>query len=454
MFKFLFSIHNRYFPALILIALFSIFSYINMTHIIDSMENDGQVINQSGKQRMLSQNLVLLSLEYLNNPTVRNKEQIRENLGLMRNFHKGLMSLEQNSTIKKIYQENDLSNKIDKFLNKTELFLSKSSMDLLNELSADAQELLPLLSYVVKEYELLNRTKVEELKQRQFYILIFTFIILFLELILVFYPTSKKIREYTDELEKLNGSLEQKVKEEVEKNRQKDKQLSQQSRLAQMGVMIDMIAHQWRQPLNSIANLNTKIELDIMFNKYTKDATLNNTNQIANLINYLSHTIDDFREFFKPSKQKNDIRCDEIIQSVLNLVQNSIKTNDIEIQKELLCNGSIFTYENELKQVILSIISNAVYALTKNMVQHPYIKLKSYTQDNMYILEISDNGGGISDDIIDKIFKAHFTTKEQEGGSGLGLYMSKTIIEDHCGGELSVSNTSEGALFKIVIPQK
>ena len=119
MFKFLFSIHNRYFPALILIALFSIFSYINMTHIIDSMENDGQVINQSGKQRMLSQNLVLLSLEYLNNPTVRNKEQIRENLGLMRNFHKGLMSLEQNSTIKKIYQENDLSNKIDKFLNKT-----------------------------------------------------------------------------------------------------------------------------------------------------------------------------------------------------------------------------------------------------------------------------------------------------------------------------------------------
>lgn len=279
MFKFLFSIHNRYFPALILIALFSIFSYINMTHIIDSMENDGQVINQSGKQRMLSQNLVLLSLEYLNNPTVRNKEQIRENLGLMRNFHKGLMSLEQNSTIKKIYQENDLSNKIDKFLNKTELFLSKSSMDLLNELSADAQELLPLLSYVVKEYELLNRTKVEELKQRQFYILIFTFIILFLELILVFYPTSKKIREYTDELEKLNGSLEQKVKEEVEKNRQKDKQLSQQSRLAQMGVMIDMIAHQWRQPLNSIANLNTKIELDIMFNKYTKDATLNNTDR-------------------------------------------------------------------------------------------------------------------------------------------------------------------------------
>lgn len=449
-----FSMHNRYFPALILIALFSFFAYINMNHIINSIENDAEIINKSGKQRMLSQNLVLLGLNYLHNPTKQNQDAIKTSVQTMRSSHEELLKIEQNDAIKEIYNQKKLSQKIELFLNKFELFLEDRSNDLLNELSIDAQEILPLLSNIVKEYEILNNTKVEELKQRQLLILIFTLILLILELVFVFYPTSKKIKSHTNELLILNNSLEQKIKEEVDKNRQKDRYLAQQSRLAQMGEMIHMIAHQWRQPLSAINSAASTVELEAVLQKQTKESTLKQTKHIATLIEYLSHTIDDFREFFKPTKTKNDIHCDEIIDSIINIVDSSLKNHNITFKKEFMCNKKLYTYVNELKQVILSIISNAQDALAKKKPQNPYINLLTYTEGNFYVIEISDNGGGVPQEIIDQIFNPYFTTKEHENGTGLGLYMSKIIIEDHCEGSITISNNEDGAVFKIVIPLK
>ena len=119
--------------------------------------------------------------------------------------------------------------------------------------------------------------------------------------------------------------------------------------------------------------------------------------------------------------------------------------------KELNCHDTFITYPNELKQVILNLIKNAEDVPLENKIENPYIKISSYKEDDKYILEVSDNAGGVPEDVIDKIFDPYFSTKTKKDGTGLGLYMSKTIIEDHCGGELSVSNSKDGAVFKIVL---
>lgn len=440
-----FSPHNRYLPALMLIGLFSIFAYTNVIQILASTEDDAKIINTSGRQRMLSQNLILLGLNYLNNKTEANKKLLATNIELMRHSHSYLISGTKNSELEELYEKQQLSKKIEDFLNNFDIFLKNSSNTLITKLSLDAQELLPLLSAVVKEYEKINIQKVKELELRQFYILVLTLILLSLELIFIFYPASKQIKNHTKELEK-------KVQEELSKNRQKDRQLAQHSRLAQMGEMISIIAHQWRQPLGTISNISSAIQLEAMLKKLTSESAIKHTKKISQLIEHLSQTIDDFRDFFKPTKQKEKIDCDEIIRSILNIVESSLKANNIKFIQELMCNNNLYTYENELKQVMLSLITNAQDALVKNKIKNPYIKISSSSDNDFYIFEVSDNGGGVDESVIEHIFNPYFTTKSKENGTGLGLYMSKTIIEDHCQGTLSISNSDEGAIFKITIP--
>lgn len=444
-FKSFLALHNRYIPALTLIAIFSLFSYINMMQAIRSIQNDGSIINRSGIQRMLSQNLVLLSLNYLNSPTSNNKDALDKSISIMKHSHNELLYIDQNNAIKKIYYQEGLLVMVSKLLKKLELFSQKPSNELLLEISKMAQEALPLLSNVVKEYELINLEKVKKLEQRQLQILMATFALIVIMLFFIFYPASSKIQNYQEE-------LEQKVKEEVEKNRTKDAKLAQQARSAQMGEMIDMIAHQWRQPLNSISLINSKIELDAMFGNLDKNAIEKSAKNTASLIEYLNHTIDDFRDFFKPNKAKSDLSCEELIDSVYTLVHMLLEKHNISFHRDIECNKHIYTYQNELKQAILTIISNAIYVLVKNGVKEPYIKIQIKTKDNYFIFNICDNGGGINKEIIDKIFEANFTTKQNDGGSGLGLYISKTIIENQCNGSIDVKNSNEGAVFSIKIP--
>lgn len=443
----LFNIHNRYFPAIILIAIFSMFSYVNMASLINSVKNDGQIINQSGKQRMLSQHLVVLGYNYLSSKSDEDRLLLEQNIEFMKNLHLSLVRLEKSKTIESFYEHFDVSAKVDLFLGEFRYFLVDPSNAKLYSLSTQAKELVPILSDLVMEYENFNHEKIAYLRNRQLFILMVTFFILFLELTLVFYPTSRKIKEHTRE-------LEQRVREEVEKNRQKDWQLSQQTRLAQMGEMIDMIAHQWHQPINAISQLNTQLELEAVFGSATKESTLAKTAQISSIISYLSDTIKDFREFFKPTKEKNFVDSSEIIQSVLNITKNSLKVHNIEIRQNYISHANLFTYANELKQVLLSIISNALAILMEREIQGAYVEIKTYIQGPYFIFELSDNGGGIDESIITKIFDANFTTRESNGGSGLGLYIGKTIIEEHCGGKLNVKNSDVGALFKIQIPIK
>ena len=254
------------------------------------------------------------------------------------------------------------------------------------------------------------------------------------------------------ELEEINLSLEKKVKIEVEKNREKDKAMLQQSKLAQMGEMIAMIAHQWRQPLSAVsANANDLI-LKIMLNSYDEEYFDNKLKSITNLSQHLSKTIDDFRGFYKEDKERVEILFSDIAKDVLNIVSTSIQNKNIKLNTDFSCCQKIDTYPNEIRQVILNLIKNAEDILLEKKVEVPYINIETFDDEKNSYLVIRDNGGGIPEDIITKIFDPYFSTKTKKDGTGLGLYMSKIIIEEHCSGKLDAYNEKDGAVFKITIP--
>jgi nitrogen-specific signal transduction histidine kinase len=263
--------------------------------------------------------------------------------------------------------------------------------------------------------------------------------------VLILKALSHLISQTSKELEEINFSLEEKISREIEANRQKDKALLQQSKLAQMGEMLSMIAHQWRQPLSAISATSGTISLKARMNRLDKDVAMELANSITEYAQHLSSTIDDFRNFFKDDKKKQSITLEEIVIGALNIVESSISSSNIKIVLDINSHAEVATYRNEVMQVVLNIIKNAEEILVEKNIQNPKIdiKVKGFT------LIISDNAGGIPEDIIDKIFDPYFSTKTKKDGTGLGLYMSKTIIEEHCGGKLSVCNSKEGAVFTV-----
>jgi PAS domain S-box-containing protein len=255
------------------------------------------------------------------------------------------------------------------------------------------------------------------------------------------------------ELEKQKDEFQKKLKEqvdtEVKKNRDKDKAMLQQSRMAQMGEMLSMIAHQWRQPLSAISATSGSIILKTRLGRLDKETTLELATNISEYAQHLSRTIDDFRNFFKNNKTKQKVVLEEIVIGALNIVESSITSSNIKINLDVKSNAEIFTYKNEVMQVILNILKNAEDILLEKKVENPSINIEIEN----FTLAISDNAGGIPENIIDKVFEPYFSTKTKKDGTGLGLYMSKTIIEEHCGGTLSVSNNNNGAVFTINLNQ-
>jgi len=215
--------------------------------------------------------------------------------------------------------------------------------------------------------------------------------------------------------------------------------------------MISMIAHQWRQPLSAISSTASAISLKAELNKLDNDKAMELSEKICNFSLHLSSTIDDFRNFFKSNKDKNLINYSQIVEAVLDIIEISLRNKNIKLIKELKCDENFNSYENELKQVILNLIKNAEDALMEKRVKNPYIKISTFKKGNDFVLEVSDNAGGVPKEIIDKIFDPYFSTKTKRDGMGLGLYMSKIIIEEHCNGKMEVYNDKMGAVFRIVL---
>lgn len=245
------------------------------------------------------------------------------------------------------------------------------------------------------------------------------------------------------------------IKEEIKKNEEKTTQLIQQSRLAQMGEMISMIAHQWRQPLAAISATTNNLLLKQALNENIKPQEL--TNELVLINDYsqhLSSTIDDFRNFFKKDKTKEKTTFEKLISKSLKIIKTSFDSKNIELVLDFRLNKSLKLYSTEVQQVILNILKNAEDVLVEKDIDNRTIYISTFQKDDYGVLEISDNAGGIEHKIIDKIFDPYFSTKKSKEGSGLGLYMSKTIINEHCSGQLLVENTNLGAKFSIYIPIK
>lgn len=261
--------------------------------------------------------------------------------------------------------------------------------------------------------------------------------------------------KYQEELADLNDTLNNKIENQVQILREKDRQLQYQARLAQLGEMLNMISHQWRQPLMSISATTSYLYGKLLIDEFDKNEFIKEMELIEESSQHLSNTINDFRNFFKVDKQKVLTSFEDIIDNTLKIIKPILSHNQIEIKTDFNSHSTIYSLENEIRQVVLNILKNAEDAFLENEIRNRVIEVKTFDENLFAYLEISDNAGGIKSHHIDKIFDSYFTTKSSSNGTGLGLCMSKTIIEDNCKGNLTVCNNSNnGATFTIKLPIK
>ena len=250
----------------------------------------------------------------------------------------------------------------------------------------------------------------------------------------------------------LKNQLQKQVEIKTKENLEQYHIMQQQSKLAAMGEMIANIAHQWRQPLNILSAYNIDIVLKYKHNKLTNKTIDNFSENSQNLIEKMSSIIESFVNFFKPSKEKMLFNIVEIFNESFELLDNSFSKHDIKI--ELNCDKEIFYkgYKSEFEQVILIILNNSKDSIILNKEQGEIIINVFLKDDNFIDIEILDNAGGINKDIIDRIFEPYFSTKNKAEGTGIGLYMSKLIIEQSMHGEIKVKNYNDGLKTSIRLP--
>jgi signal transduction histidine kinase len=233
--------------------------------------------------------------------------------------------------------------------------------------------------------------------------------------------------------------------------REKEQQFMQQSRHAAMGEMIGNIAHQWRQPLNSLGLIIQHLQLSFEDGDFCREHLDNSVSKTMDIIQHMSRTIDDFIHFFRPDKQKVKFNVLKEVSKTLSLIEGGFKEQWIRIEVNPTDNPVIFGHPNEYSQVLLNIMINARDAFSNRKADSPKVTINLFTDEGKSVVTITDNAGGIPEDIIEKIFEPYFTTKGPDKGTGVGLYMSKNIIEKNMSGTLSVRNTGSGAEFRIEI---
>ena len=266
---------------------------------------------------------------------------------------------------------------------------------------------------------------------------------------------SKVLRE---ELREKNKVLEI----EIKKNEEKQKIMEAQSRFAAMGEMISMIAHQWRQPLASIGTASFNLKYKLLSEEYdleTKKGREEQSNffkkkldEIELYVQNLTTTIDDFRNFFKTDKNFVNINIENPIKNTLKIMQEDLKSNNIDITLNFKSQNKINIYENEIIHVIINILKNAQDKFLEKKIQNARIEIETLDLENGVKIDVYDNGGGIKKENLDIIFEPYFSTKKEKNGTGIGLYMSKIIVEKNHKGKIYATNIKEGICFSIIIP--
>lgn len=255
------------------------------------------------------------------------------------------------------------------------------------------------------------------------------------------------VRQRTAELETFNQRLQEEIGKAVEKNRTQEKILMQQAKMAEIGSMVESIAHQWRQPLNILGLTMTRLNINVSLGNHNDMSKV--IEIVEQQIDYMSQTIDDFRNFFKQDRVQTKVNVYHLIGEVETLLGPLLASKKIALVKNIDPSIEVLVYHNELKQVLLNIVNNAREAIEITKAKDRII-IVSCVDDKFHCrVSIEDSGGGVPHHIIDKIFDPYFTTKFESQGTGIGLYMAKMIIEKHCFGKLSIYNTKMGACFEV-----
>ncbi len=535
------SFSKKYIFALSLIAAFSILAYFNLSQLINSQANDGEIINMSGRQRMLSQKIALFAINY-------KTKNLKETVDLMEDSHNNLLSREMSDTLKKVYYNEpiQLDKKVKAYILSARSFIQSRDGRSLTYMLNNSQNLLKDLDHAVSIYQDETELKTKNLQTNEFYILVLTLITLLFEALFIFRPANNSVnrktrelrsqKEYSDMITQINTNaiiavdhnlniltfnksaeemfgysaeeilytkltdekiipleylqqhnnglenfmdsgklknvdkvfelegqkkdktlfpirisfgtkIEQDSKivvaniQNITKEKEKDNLIIQQSRFAAMGEMIGNIAHQWRQPLSSISAIATGAKLRHK-NNLISDEELDETFvKIKNYTQYLSKTIDDFRDFFNEDAEKKIFAINEVVEKSISLIEASYKSNKIKLlikqsDENILINGS----SSQLSQVFLNILNNAKDILIEKEINEKIVFLEIFKDDSYAIVTINDNAGGIPDDVKAKIYEPYFTTKHKSQGTGIGLFMSKRIIEQHFDGNLQSIN--------------
>jgi two-component system, NtrC family, C4-dicarboxylate transport sensor histidine kinase DctB len=265
----------------------------------------------------------------------------------------------------------------------------------------------------------------------------------------------KKLELQHEELERTYFELEEETAQRLmalEELGEKERMLLQQSRLAALGEMINNIAHQWRQPLNELGLIVQ--ELPMMYDQggFSRDYLRASVAKFMKVLSHTSKTIDDFRNFFKPDKEMVPFSVREVVEKTLSLIEESFKSLQIRITLESSGEPVMKGHPNEFSQVILNILFNARDAfLDRRIEKDREVRIDIFQEGDSAVVTVADNAGGIPEEIIDRIFDPYFTTRGPEKGTGIGLYMSKIIIEKNVPGRLSARNTAKGAEFRIEV---
>ena len=279
-----------------------------------------------------------------------------------------------------------------------------------------------------------------------------------LEMIFLSWALADRIKlmqdEYVAKLSRLNITLQQKVAASLEKEREKDRMLIKQSRLAAMGEMIEQIAHQWRQPLNTMALIMQDLFVKFRLNALDTAAMEKANDQINETLQYMSKTIDDFRNFHQLDKDSDLIAVEEVIHMARTLNDASLKYANIECRLHSSMPHMAVIMKNELVQVFMNLIKNARDAVIERGVEKGEIDIVVDEEGPHVVVTVEDNAGGIPETVLPHIFDPYFTTKESSRGTGLGLYMSRGIVEESMGGSLEAENGERGARFTVRLPKE
>ena len=258
----------------------------------------------------------------------------------------------------------------------------------------------------------------------------------------------KEISSKNKQLHMLNEKMQDIIDEEIRKNLEKQKMVELQSRHSQMGEMIGMITHQWKQPLSVIATIANILKLKLQQNTLNDDILKNKLNHITTQVTHMNQTVSDFQHFFNPSKEKIKFNLFQTIHTVFDLIGYEYTTNNIALKLTGDENIFIYGYQNEFNQIMLSLLKNSKDAFLENPHDSMFVQVSVEKEIDRIIIKVIDNAGGIPENIIDEIFNLYVSTKTE--GSGLGLNIAKNILEKNMNGQLTVQNTNNGAEFHII----